>query len=161
MELSYVQSYAGSPERVVDLMRNEAFITDVAEHAGALSHEVTVDGDTLRLAMALGAPSDLAKFIGSTINLVQTFRWGEPDAAGVRRGQVDVDVKGMPVTVKAGGELRRTGDEASEARFTGDLRVNIPLVGKKVERQVEPFIADAFGGLERRANAWLTRDQQA
>ena len=39
----------------------------------------------------------------------------------------------------------------------GEVKANIPLVGKKVEAQVEPFITDAFDGLERRAADWLSR----
>jgi len=35
--------------------------------------------------------------------------------------------------------------------------VKIPLVGKKIEAQVEPMIARAFAGIERRAQAWLTQ----
>ena len=39
----------------------------------------------------------------------------------------------------------------------GELSVKIPLVGKKVEAQVEPMIARAFAGIERRAQDWLSR----
>ena len=35
--------------------------------------------------------------------------------------------------------------------------MKIPLVGKKVEGLTEPFIRDAFEGLERRAADWLAR----
>ena len=41
--------------------------------------------------------------------------------------------------------------------YEGELKVKIPLVGKKVEAQVEPFIVQAFAGMERRARVWLTR----
>lgn len=161
MEFTYTQSYNGSPERVAALMRNEEFISDVATHAGATRHSVSIDGDTTRLDMTLSAPADLSKFIGNSFDLVQTIAWGEPDAAGVRRGKIDVDVRRLPVSVNATGALRPDGDDASIATIGGELKVNIPLVGKKVERQVEPFIAEAFAGLERRAREWLARGPQA
>ena len=71
-------------------------------------------------------------------------------------GTVTVDVVGMPVDVNAQAEMLPK-DGATEGRYTGDLKVKIPLVGKKVEAQVEPFIRDAFAGLERRAADWLSR----
>lgn len=157
MELHYTQSYPASADRVAELMRDEDFLADVAQHGGATRHRVTIDGNTTRLEMTLPAPSDVAKVIGASIDLVQTMTWGQPDATGVRRATFDVSVPRMPVTVKATGELRPQGDSAATATFDGDLKVNIPLVGKKVERQVEPFISQAFAGLERRAAAWLAR----
>ena len=131
MKLDYTHTYAATPERVVALLRNPEFIDDVARHAGALEHEVTIDDDATRLMMKLPVPSHLTKF-------------------------VEVDVPGMPVDVNAVAQMRPTA-EGTTAHYGGDLKVKIPLVGKKVEAQIEPFIRDAFDGLERRAADWLSR----
>lgn len=63
---------------------------------------------------------------------------------------------GMPVDVHADAVLTPEG-EATVGRYSGELKVKIPLVGKKVEAQVEPFIREAFAGIERRAAVWLAR----
>ena len=156
MKLDYVHTYDADPERVVALLRNEDFLTDVAQHAGALEHSVAVNPDNTSLNMALPVPANLAKFVGSSIKINQTFHFEEPRPDGVINGTVTVDVVGMPVDVNAQAEMLPK-DGATEGRYTGDLKVKIPLVGKKVEAQVEPFIRIAFAGLERRAADWLSR----
>lgn len=157
MHLSYQHSYPASPDDVVALMANPDFITDVAEHAGATSHSVRIEGRTTHMEMGLPAPSEVRKFVGSTINVTEKLTWGDPDADGVRRGTIEFAVAGMPVNVTANAVLKPTGVATSAATYEGDLNVKIPFVGKKVEAQVAPSINDAFAGLERRATDWLTR----
>ncbi len=157
MHLSYRHTYAASTDDVVALMANPDFITDVAEHSGATSHDVRIEGPTTHMEMALEAPSDVSKFVGKTIHVTQRLTWGQPDSKGVRRGTFDFSVAGMPVSVVAAAVLTPTGPTSSSATYEGDLNVRIPLVGRKVESLVAPSINDAFGGIERRAQEWLTR----
>lgn len=157
MELNYKHVFSGTPDQVAGLFRNEAFIDDVAQHAGALEHTVRIEGEVAHLDLTLPAPESISKFFGKGIRISQSFTWGEPDGAGVRKGVFTVDVVGAPVNVEAAADLSPTGESTSEAVYKGDLVVKIPLVGKKVEGQVEPMIARAFAGIERRANAWLTQ----
>lgn len=159
MQLTYKHTYNGTPEQVVALMRNKDFIIDVAKHAGATSHDVQIDGNVTQLRMSLPVPGDVAKFVGKDVDLSQRFEWAEPAADGTSTGQVNVSVKGLPVTVEATAVLRPTG-AATTGEYSGDLRVKIPLVGGKVEKMVAPFIEQAFAGIERRAQEWLARDQQ-
>ncbi|WP_158600625.1 DUF2505 domain-containing protein [Tessaracoccus antarcticus] len=157
MHLSYRHTYQGSTDAVVSLMANADFITDVAEHSGATSHTVRIEGATTHMEMALEAPSDVAKFVGKTIHVTQRLAWGPADSQGVRRGTVDFGVAGMPVNVSAAAVLTPTGPDSCVGTYDGDLNVRIPLVGKKVETLVAPSINDAFAGLERRADEWLSR----
>ncbi len=157
MHLSYRHTYAASPDEVVALMANPDFITDVAKHSGATSHDVRIEGATTHMEMALEAPSDVAKFVGKTIHVTQRLTFGPPDAQGVRKGTVDFGVAGMPVNVVAAAVLTPTGPKSCTGTYEGDLNVRIPLVGKKVESLVAPSINDAFDGLERRAQEWLAR----
>ncbi|MFT3886618.1 MAG: DUF2505 domain-containing protein [Arachnia sp.] len=156
MQLDYTHTYAADPARVAALLRTEAFLDDVATHAGATSHSVEVRDDATVLGMKLPVPSHLTKFVGQAVQLTQTFRLQAPAADGSVRGTVDVDVPGMPVEVAANAVFSPTAS-GTTARYTGTLTVRIPLVGKKVEAQLEPFIRDAFEGLERRAADWLSR----
>lgn len=158
MQLTYEHTYNGTPEQVVALMQNEEFITDVAQHAGATSHDVRVEGNVTQLRMSLPVPADVAKFVGKDVDLTQRFDWSEPAADGSSTGKVDVTVKGFPVSVDANAVLRPAG-EVTSGHYTGDLRVRIPLVGGKVEKMIAPFIEQAFAGIERRAQEWLARGQ--
>ncbi len=156
MHLSYKHSYPASSDEVVALMANPDFISDVAEHAGATSHDVRIEGRTTHMEMALVAPNDIRKFVGNTIHVTEALTWGDPDARGVRHGNIEFSVAGLPVNVNADAVLSPTGPASCLATYEGDLNVKIPLVGKKVESLVAPSIDDAFAGLERRAIHWLT-----
>lgn len=157
MKFDYVHTYDADPQRVVSLLRTEAFLDDVASHAGAVDHTVDVTADSTSLGMSLKVPEKLAKFVGATIRINQVFRFSGQRADGSIPGTVEVDVPGMPVEVNATAELRPEG-AGTTGHYSGELKVRIPLVGKKVEAQVEPFIRDAFDGLERRAADWLSRE---
>ena len=157
MDLDYTHTYAAEPERVVALLRNKDFIADVARHAGATEHDVDINDQATILTMSLPVPESIAKFVGRTMKLKQTFRFQAPQADGRIHGTVDVDVPGMPVDVTANAAMLPQGDGTTQGRYTGDLKVKIPLVGRKVEAQVEPYIRQAFAGLERRAADWLSR----
>ena len=155
MDLNFTHDYNGPAEKVAELLRTKEFIDDVAAHAGAQSHDVRIEGNTTHLDMALPTPANIAKFVGSTIKLTQTMSFTDPAADGSRRGQVKVDVAGAPVSVDLASLLKPVTDTTSQATYTGTLNVKIPLVGRKVEAQIEPMIREAFAGIERRANAWL------
>ena len=157
MHLSYRHTYDASTDAVVALMANPDFLSDVAEHSGATSHDVRVVGATTQMEMALEAPADVARFVGKTIHVTQALAWGPPGADGVRHGTVDIAVAGMPIKISASAVLVPTGPDSSVGTYEGDLNVRIPLVGKKVESLVAPSINDAFDGIERRAQEWLRR----
>lgn len=156
MQLSFHHEYDGSVDEVVTLFRTPDFISDVAQHAGAQSHDVSVTDGVTNLRMTLATPANVAKFVGSTADITMVFRWSEAEPSGTRRGTVDVAVKGLPVSVDAGVALSPTAS-GSAADYQGDLTVRIPLVGGKVEKLVAPFITEAFAGIERRAKVWLNR----
>lgn len=157
MHLSYRHTYDASTDAVVALMANPAFLSDVAEHSGATSHDVRIDGATTHMTMALDAPADVAKFVGKTIHVTQSLTWGAPDAQGIRRGTMDIGVAGMPIKISASAVLTPTGPASSVGTYEGDLNVRIPIVGKKVESLVAPSINGAFDGIEHRAQEWLKR----
>lgn len=155
MDLSYTHQYPAEPGAVAALLRNQEFIEDVAKHSGAVSHEVRIDDDETHLNLKMPVPANLSGFVGKEVSLAQVFRFQRPAADGSVRGTVTVDVPGLPIDVNADAMLTPTAG-GTEGRYSGDLRVRIPLVGKKVEANLEPFIRDAFAGLERRAHAWLS-----
>lgn len=156
MELAFTQNFQAEPAKVVALFRNEAFIADLAEHAGATSHDVTLTDENTVLAMQMPTPGNVAAFIGKTVKLTMTFAFQESGSDGSYRGKVDVDVPGMPIDVVANADIA-PAPSGAKGNYSGELRVKIPLVGKKAEAQIAPFITRAFNQVERRANVWLAK----
>lgn len=156
MKLAFQQAFPASPDRVAALLRNQEFLEDVAEHAGATQHSSRIRDRVTELDMSIPSPERVQSVIGSTVSmsLVMEFQDAGPD--GVVPGNVRVTVPGMPVEAYADGRLTPRGDQTI-GEYEGELKVRIPLFGKKVEAQIEPFVVAAFEGIERRANEWLTR----
>ncbi|NHB83712.1 DUF2505 family protein [Tessaracoccus sp. HDW20] len=111
MKLDYAHTYDADPQRVVALMRTKDFLEDVANHAGAVSHDVEVTDDHATLGMKLPVPSSLRKFVGEAIQINMIFRFAEARQDGVVPGSVEVDVPGMPVEVNATAELHPSGTQ--------------------------------------------------
>lgn len=156
MKLAFQQSFPAPPENVVALLRNEEFIADVAEHAGAKSHETRILADRTELDMEVPTPGNVQSIIGKTVKLSLTMQFSTARSDGSIPGTVEVKVPGMPVDAAAIGLLSPDGQQTIGV-YDGELKVKIPLVGKKVEAQIEPFVVAAFRGIERRAQVWLTR----
>ena len=157
MQMSFHHSYPGSREEVVALFRNPEFLADMAHHAQATHHEISVTDTHTQLDLTLSPPPQIATFTGSAIHMSQIFRWLQPDETGSRRGTVDVTVAGLPVKVNAQAILRPINASTSEADYHGDLTVKVPLVGRKIEKQIAPMISEAFEGIEHRIRHWLSQ----
>ena len=156
MKLAFQHSYPAPPRDVAALLRNEAFLDDVAQHAGAVQHTVAVGDVGTRVDMMLPAPEHVQKVLGKTVKISILMAFSDESSDGTIPGTVNVDVPGMPVEASATSKLTPTST-GTVGDYEGELKVKIPLVGKKVEAQVEPFIIQAFAGMERRARVWLTR----
>lgn len=156
MKLAFQQSFPAEPAIVLELLRNKEFLADVAEHAGARSHTASVDGERTLLAMELATPAKVQSVLGATIKVSLDMRFRQPAADGTVSGRVDVNVPGYPVEAFTTVSLA-PGGEGTIGRYDGEMKVKIPLIGKKVESQVEPFVVAAFNGIERRARVWLTK----
>lgn len=156
MQLAFQHHFPAKPSAVAALLLKEEFLADVATHAGAVNHSCCISAQATEMQMELPAPANAAKVLGSTVRLTITMGLQPPRADGSVPGRVVVTVPGMPVEAWCDCTLSPSGDN-TVGDYRGELTVKIPLVGKKIEGQVEPFVTRAFDGIERRANAWLTR----
>lgn len=126
----------------------------VAARAHATSHSVTVTAPVAELVLTVPSPQSVASIIGSTLTLTQVSEIGAPDPAGVRPVTVSVQVAGMPVNVRAKGDLVADQDD-SVLSISGELAVRIPILGKKIEAAAAPFIQAALDGQAEVAAKWL------
>lgn len=73
-------------------------------------------------------PSFARDQVASRITLVQTDSW---DSA-TRHGRIEIEFKGMPVRITCESTLE-DGVEGAVERLAFDIRVNVPLLGGKLE----------------------------
>jgi hypothetical protein len=148
MKLKETFSYPAGVEEVFALISDDAFRTKTAEDTKArdVSTKVEKDGnDTVvtlvrtQPATSSKVPDFVKKLIGSTVTIKQVERWQAPDAAGNRTATVTMKVSGKPAGFKGKATLNAAGKGAAFV-VSGEVKVDVPFVGKKVE----PLIAKAI-----------------
>ncbi|OBJ73056.1 DUF2505 domain-containing protein [Mycobacterium sp. 1274756.6] len=113
----------------------------------------TVDVSATQSLARWRLPALAAQFHRGDLDVVRRETW-HPVQAGVSRGEVDAEVRGAPASLCSKARLTPlpTGSRLS---VSATVRVNVPLVGGKLES----FIANALGDLltaeQRFTAAWL------
>jgi hypothetical protein len=84
-------------------------------------------------------PDFIKKFVGDSVKVKQTERWGGPDGNGNRSAEVKFTVIGQPADMRAQVDLSGEGEVSFV--IDGDLKVNVPVLGKKIEPEIAKIIA--------------------
>lgn len=156
MDISSRAEFAADPPQVFSMLTDEAYLRQVCEASGSLESEVTAAGDTTRTSRTLPAPDNAKKFTGATLTVVEEIVWGAAGADGARTGHLKLTVPGQPVAMNGTVQLSPGGPGAT-LELTGVLKVNIPLVGKKLEQSAAPAVLAGFRTQQEVGNSWLAR----
>jgi hypothetical protein len=146
IDISY--TYAAAPDAVLGLLTDEGFLRDRAAALGAQLEELTVVGTVTSVRFAAptaGIPPVFARFVGSSVSVVERTSW-VPDGRGARAVlDVRADIVGRTVRVDGDRRLEPAG-EGTRSTVTGDAKVNAPLIG----RQAEGAVRELVGAMLRR-----------
>jgi hypothetical protein len=132
-------------ESVYALISDPAFREEAVAAVGGQDIEVTIepsgDGHTVTVIQTQPAkvPDFIKKFVGDSVKVKQTERWGGPDGDGNRSAEVKFTVIGQPAGMLAQVDLSGEGDVSFV--IDGDLKVNVPFLGKKIEPEIAKIIA--------------------
>lgn len=143
MHVERSMTYPGHPMEVARVLLSEELARARAEEAGGPAPEHEVKDLTASTVVAIDhLPSPADKFIrgGATATIVQAFE-SEEDGQGMT-GTVSVSTS-LPVTVALDIRLTPEG-ENTRASLAGDLKVNVPFFGSKVEKMVEQKIDEVL-----------------
>jgi len=164
MRLSERLDYPAAPDDVFAMMTDKAFREDVCQATGALSWSVEIDpagtGDdagasvTVRRVMPAEVPDMVKRLVGETIEIVQSEQW-EPRADGAsRHAELLVEVSGQPARLLGSATIEPDGT-AAVLTVDGDIKVSIPLVGGKLEKEVARGVQAGLRVEHRRGLAYL------
>ena len=156
MDISSRAEFAADPARVHRMLLTKEYLDEVCVASHAVSYDCTVEGLTTRCRRELPAPDQATKFTGPTLTVVEEVAWGEADANGGRTGQVTLTVPGQPMTMNGTVTLAPAGS-GSAVELAADLKVNIPLLGKKLEQAAAPAVLEGLKVQESVGKDWLTR----
>lgn len=162
MDVSTVLDYPDvTVDQVYALAVEEDFRAAVCVATGALQHSVDVrradDGSatvTVRRTMPADVPDFVRRFVGDTIQIVQTEIWGLGAGAARRQADLAVQIVGQPAALTGTLTIEASGSGAREV-VRGDLRVSIPFVAKKIETEIAKGILAAARKEEQVARQWL------
>lgn len=148
--------YDASPEEVYAMLSQAGFRERVceAQHVSSCTVDVAEDGSSLAVTVDQRRPSDgipgfARKFVGEEIHIVQKERW-----SGATEAVLDVAIPGKPGHMKGTVTLRPDGEGTVET-VSGDLKVNIPMVGGKIEKLIRELLGEALRAEHRVGVAWL------
>lgn len=146
MELKLSASYDATPEEVFAVVTDKTFREQACEKTNALSYDVQVTqsgADTIvkvTREMASDDVPDIArKFVGGTLTVVQTETWHAAAADGSRAADVAGEITNTPVSLKGTASITPGGAQSTQG-IVLDVKVAVPLIGKKIE----PFVVDAI-----------------
>lgn len=156
MDISSRIEFAAPVETVFAMMTDQAYLEEVCKASRALNYEATVAGTTTRTSRRLPSPEAAARFTGPELTVVEEITWNSAAGDGTRTGQVDLTIPGQPVTMR--GEMKLyAGGPGTVAELTGQLKVAIPLLGKKLEHSSAPAVLAGFRTQQQVGNDWLAR----
>lgn len=146
MKLTERYEYPASPDQVFGLISDQTFREESCERQGATDYTVEVEsqGDTTVVTIVRTMASDLPDFIkkltGDKVTVTQVEKWGPADAAGSRTAEVSVDIHGQPARMLGTSTISPSG-AATTMAVDGDVKVSIPLIGRRIEPEVAKAIS--------------------
>ena len=138
------------------MLADPAFRERVCAAMDTVSHDVTVDptetGVVVRIEMVQrthGVPGFAKKLVGDETRIIQTERW----TAG-QGTDLEVEIPGKPGHIRGRVTLAANAAGAVES-FDGEAKVNIPLVGGRLEGLIEGLFLDGMNTEQRVGTEWL------
>jgi Protein of unknown function (DUF2505) len=161
MELQETQDYDADPDTVFTMLCDRAWREDVCEATHAIDYSVSVEesGDTVVVTttrvLPANVPEPIKSMVGDNIEIVQTESWSTtPDADEVRHAEVDVRISRQPASMTGTMTLAPRG-AGTRQTVTGDVRVKIPLLGRRIEPEIAKAIRAALDKEGECARAYL------
>ncbi|MCW2808067.1 MAG: hypothetical protein JWQ93_2022 [Marmoricola sp.] len=143
-------------EQVHEMLADEAFREKVCDHQHVLRHTVRIEKDGKAMTVeidqvqtARGIPGFARKFVGDEINIVQTEDW-----TAAEKGNIQVTIPGKPGEMSGTALLTQDPDGTTET-VNLTVKVNIPLVGGKIEGLVAGLLIKALRAEHEVGVEWL------
>lgn len=150
-----------SPDEVFALAVDPKFRGAVCAATHAMDYDVDVDHRdddtatvTIRRTMPAEVPDFVKRFVGETVDVLQTEKWAAADATGRRKADLTVQIKGQPAKMTGTATSEVVGDGARTV-IRGDLKVSIPFVGKQIEAEIAKSLLAAISKEQDVADQWL------
>jgi glyoxylase-like metal-dependent hydrolase (beta-lactamase superfamily II) len=157
MKFEHVNSYAASPESVHAMLTQRAFREEVCTYQRALEHSVEITEDSVATRVVItqtqamdGAPAAARKLVGSSVQIIQRETWQDSTTADFA-----MEIPGKPGHLRGTISVVDKDDGTCDEVFAGDVKVNVPLIGGKLEGFISDILARALRREGRVGVTWL------
>ena len=147
-------------EQVHEMLADPAFREKVCDYQGVLRHTVQIKSDGKGMTVVIdqvqaaqGIPSFAKRVVGDEINIVQSEDWTAP-----AKGNIHVAIPGKPGEMSGTALLTEDPDGTTET-VNLTVKVNIPLVGGKLEGLVADLLSKALRAEHKVGVKWLAGDR--
>ncbi len=159
MDISTDLDFAADPATVYAMMLDRGYQEQVCVDSQSRRWEVEITPPTTWTSRTLDAPDSAARFTGPELTILETTTWGEAGPDGSRDATLVLTVDKQPVALN--GRLRLApGGRGTTVRLTGELKVNVPLLGRKLEQGAAPAVLAGFRTQQRAGDTWLSQHPQ-
>jgi hypothetical protein len=156
-----VHEYPAPAADVLAMLLDPAFREAVCASQEAMDHSVTVNGDQPPATVEVrqrqdtdGVPSAARKVVGDSVETIQRETWQSAE-----RAELEVTIPGKPGQLRGRIDLVDNGDGTSTERFDAEIKVNIPLVGGKLEQLIGKVLGSALRRERETGLKWLAGDR--
>jgi hypothetical protein len=157
MRFEHVNRYAAAADTVLTMLTSAEFREQVCVRQHALDHDVDVKGSGPGAVVVIartqsldGAPGVATKMVGDTVRIVQREEWRTATEADFA-----MEIPGKPGRLDGGIVLRDNGDGTTEQVYSGEVKVHVPLVGKKLEQLISSILERALVREGQVGASWL------
>ena len=154
MDISSHLDFAAQPTDVYAMMTDQKYLEEVCVASGSLSYHASAEGPTTKTSRTLPAPDSAARFTGPKLTVNEEVVWGDQSSDGSRSGAVTMTVLGQPVAFRGKVQLS-AGGRGSVVDISGELKVAIPLLGRKLEESAAPAVMDGYKTQQEVGDRWL------
>lgn len=153
MQITSQLIFNASPDRVLAMMKDPKWLADLAKRSHATSQSVLVESDSTEVDLILEAPSQVQKFVGAQLHIIQQTIWRQPVGEQIV-GDVSIKIDKLPASLKATATIVET-DTGCTVDYSGDLRVDIPLFGNKITEMAAPYMLKVIECQQEMGNEYL------
>ena len=146
MKINKSYDYPADVDQVFALITSKEFREEccVYQDSPEYSVDLSDDNGTTVIRIERKERNDLPDFVkrltGEYVKVIQVEKWAPADGSGVRTASIFVDIVGQPAQMKGTSTLTASGG-GSVLSVEGDVKVAIPLIGRKIEPEIVKAIS--------------------
>lgn len=142
------------------MLADPTFRERVCDAMDTVTHAIGIEPDEQGMSVRMhtvqrtqGVPGFARKIVGDETRVIQSERWTAAEGA-----DLEVEIPGKPGHIR--GRITLTGDASSTVEsFEGEAKVNLPLVGGKLEGLIEKLFIAGMDTEQRVGTAWLAGER--